>query len=296
MARIRTVKPEFFTSLTIASLPVEARLTFVGLWTHCDDEGRCVADARLVRAAIWPLDERLMEDVVRDLRLLTESSLIAHYEVNGRRYFAVRGWREHQRINRPTASKLPPLDRGVELPFPPPNPAVSSTDGSSPVAHGELSEDSVRTHDRKGKERKGTGNRDSATRVAAATATTLDLDVPEAAPAETAQTLVAEWIDHCGERPPGRLVGQVAKEVGALLEEGIAYDAVRAGLAAWHQKRLNPSAIASVVHEIRVGPPTRPRSRQEAEQQATNEMFDRALARAVARDQAEAAANGALHA
>lgn len=146
MARIRTIKPEFFTSLTIADLSLEARLTFAGLWTHADDEGRCVADARLIKAAIWPLDDRTSADVERDLKELTESSLITHYVVNGRSYFAVTNWREHQRINRPTASKFPtpPPDRGMARTADAPEssgfpPADTST-------HGVVSEDSVSPH------------------------------------------------------------------------------------------------------------------------------------------------------
>jgi hypothetical protein len=107
MARIRTIKPDFFGSLTIASLTLHARLTFIGLWTHCDDEGRCVDDPRLIRAAAWPLDDRVAADVEEDLRALTEASLIVRYEVDGRRYIAVRTWLEHQRINRPTPSRFP---------------------------------------------------------------------------------------------------------------------------------------------------------------------------------------------
>jgi hypothetical protein len=33
MARIRSIKPEFFTSLTIGSLSERARLAFIGIWT-----------------------------------------------------------------------------------------------------------------------------------------------------------------------------------------------------------------------------------------------------------------------
>ena len=66
-----------------------------------------------------------------------------------------------------------------------------------------------------------------------------------------AQTLIAEWIDHCGARPPARVIGQVSKEVGAMLAENIPYADVRAGLADWHTKGLHPSALASVVHEYR---------------------------------------------
>lgn len=114
MARIRTIKPEFFTSLTIADLPLSARLTFIGLWTHVDDDGRCVDEPRLVRAAVWPLDDLRAADVEADLRLLHDASLIVRYEAGGRRYLAVRNWREHQRIDKPKPSKLPAPADGTE--------------------------------------------------------------------------------------------------------------------------------------------------------------------------------------
>jgi hypothetical protein len=113
MARIRSIKPEFFTSISVANLPIEARLTFIGLWTHCDDEGRCVDDARLIKAAVWPLDDRTAADIETDLGALSEGSLIARYVVRGRRYIAVTGWLEHQRINRPSPSKFPALNSAL---------------------------------------------------------------------------------------------------------------------------------------------------------------------------------------
>lgn len=150
MARIRTVKPEFFTSLTIASLPYEARLTFIGLWTHVDDEGRCVDEARLVKAAIWPLDDRTAADIQKDLDQLTECSLITQYEVDNRRYIAIRGWWEHQKINRPTRSKLPaPPTSGNGGATVPSSAATSeymespNPDESSVNPHGALTEDSL---------------------------------------------------------------------------------------------------------------------------------------------------------
>lgn len=151
MARIRSIKPEFFTSLTVADLTPEQRLTFIGLWTHADDEGRCVDDARLIKAAIWPLDDRTAADIEQDLGALSESSLILRYTLNRKRYLAVRGWAEHQRINRPTASKLPP-------PPETPIPDLTCTDETSPTSHGGLTEDSLA--ERKGKEQgkeQGTG-------------------------------------------------------------------------------------------------------------------------------------------
>lgn len=112
MARIRTIKPTFFTSLTIANLTLEQRLTFIGLWTHVDDEGRCIYDPRLIKAALWPLDSRTAEDVDGDIRALTESSLITHYTLSERSYLQVNGWSEHQRVNRKTPSTFPPPEVG----------------------------------------------------------------------------------------------------------------------------------------------------------------------------------------
>jgi hypothetical protein len=83
---------------------------------------------------------------------------------------------------------------------------------------------------------------------------------PPAAP-DGAQALIAEWIDHCdGGRPPGRVIGQISREIGQMLTEGIPATDVRNGLAAWHGRGLHPSALASVVHEIRTASQRTPRS------------------------------------
>jgi hypothetical protein len=93
----------------------------------------------------------------------------------------------------------------------------------------------------------------------------------------SANTLVAELIDHCpGGRPPGRVVGQVAKEIGVLLEEGIPYADVRSGLQVWQAKTLHPSALASVVHEVRTAGSggLKPRNQQETEAYLRRAMED----------------------
>lgn len=94
----------------------------------------------------------------------------------------------------------------------------------------------------------------------------------------TAQTLVGEWIEHCQERPPGRVVGQVAKELKTLMGEGIEPDRIRRALAEWNRKGLHPSTLPSVVHEIANRAPAA------KGQQATNDLFDAAMERAIERD------------
>ena len=93
-----------------------------------------------------------------------------------------------------------------------------------------------------------------------------------------AGSLVAEWIEHCADRPPSRVIGQVSKELKTLLGEGIDPDRIRRALAEWNRKGLHPSTLASVVHEIGNRAPAA------KGQQATNDLFDSAMERAMTRD------------
>lgn len=101
----------------------------------------------------------------------------------------------------------------------------------------------------------------------------------------TAQPLIAEWIDHCTEKPPRQVIGQIAKLVGDMLAEGIPHHRVREGLAEWNSKALHPAVLPSIVHSLsnRQTPVSR-------KQQETDAMFERAMARAKARDAAEGSA------
>jgi hypothetical protein len=256
VARIRTVKPEFFTSLTVAGLSVEARLTFIGLWTHVDDQGRCVDDPRLIKAAVWPLDDRISSDVEQDLKELTESSLILRYKVGERSYLCVRTWDEHQRINRPTKSKLP---APPESPEPPPgrNSASSQpaeTPGSEPERKSPASE-SVRAHAQLTEgslaERKGTGNREQGRE---------DPPTPRRPPEPPsdrdlgdpgqAEGIVATWIQSCHRRPPRQVINDVGRLVLEMLGDGTSPDDIRRGIEIWQAKGSNPRTLPSFVNQV----------------------------------------------
>lgn len=145
MARIRTIKPSFFRSRKIDLLTDEQKLTFIGLWTHVDDEGRCEYDPELIKADIWPR-QRDVEAVEYDLMVLTELSLITHYIVGERSYLVVNGWKEHQRINRPSASALPAIDEGHIV-------TVTRDNASFSLIHTQLSEPSRLEGNKEGKGR-----------------------------------------------------------------------------------------------------------------------------------------------
>ena len=112
MARIRSIKPEAFTSETLAACSVPSRWTFAGLWCYVDDDGRGRANAGLVKAAVWPLDEDVAaKDISGHLDELECARLICRYEVDGKSYLHVVNFSEHQHPNRPVASKLPACSR-----------------------------------------------------------------------------------------------------------------------------------------------------------------------------------------
>ena len=109
MARIRTIKPSLYSSLTVCRWPVPVRWTFAGLFTYVDDDGRGRDETRLIKAELYPLDDAMTpRRIEQHLAVISESGPLCRYTVCGNRLLHITSWREHQRINRPTPSKIPP--------------------------------------------------------------------------------------------------------------------------------------------------------------------------------------------
>lgn len=112
--RIRTIKPEFWTSQDIADLPDDIdRLLFIGLWNYADDEGRGRDNPRLICAALFPLRDEIEAYMVDSMMWgLQDAGLITRYIVQGDTFYCVNTWTDHQRVNRPSPSKFPPVNDG----------------------------------------------------------------------------------------------------------------------------------------------------------------------------------------
>lgn len=135
MARIRSVKPELCESETMAALPAEVERTFVRLWTHCDDEGRCKDNPQLLKSALFPLhDDVTRADVDRHLWALSDAGCIVRYAVDGARFLAVPSWKNHQHPQKPRKSSLPAPDQGE--PYVSRTAPVAVPDPSGPVVEG----------------------------------------------------------------------------------------------------------------------------------------------------------------
>ena len=106
MARIRTIKPEFFTSDDITSRSPLARLFYVALWCEADRDGRLEWKPRTFKLRYLPADACNVEELAKEL---TDRGLIVVYTVDERNYAEIPTFMEHQVINnRESTSTIPP--------------------------------------------------------------------------------------------------------------------------------------------------------------------------------------------
>lgn len=110
MARIRTIKPEFPHSESMGHVSREARLCFIMLWTIADDAGRLRGNSRMLASLLFPYDDDAKDHIDGWLAQLSGQGCIAQYEVSGTSYIQIENWRDHQKIDKPSASKIPEFD------------------------------------------------------------------------------------------------------------------------------------------------------------------------------------------
>ncbi len=102
MARIRTIKPTFFTSEDILDLSAHARLLYIACWCEADREGRLCWKPRTLRIRYLPTDAVDIESVAAEL---IARGLVRLY---GDGLAWIPSFLLHQHINpRESASKLP---------------------------------------------------------------------------------------------------------------------------------------------------------------------------------------------
>ena len=102
MARIRTIKPEFFTSEDIVSLPAFARLLYIALWCEADREGRFAWKPKTFKIRYFPADNVVITELCSEL---IESGLVVLYG-DGLAY--IPKFSRHQHVNpRESKSELP---------------------------------------------------------------------------------------------------------------------------------------------------------------------------------------------
>lgn len=106
MARIRSIKPDFWNNERVLECSPIARLMFIGMWNFADDTGRMKFSPKTIKAQIFPLDDISVADVAGMIDELSSNGLIQIYYVDTVGYLYILGW-AHQKIDRPQKSKCP---------------------------------------------------------------------------------------------------------------------------------------------------------------------------------------------
>tara|TARA_Y100000034_G_scaffold64476_1_gene78000 strand:- start:1628 stop:2740 length:1113 start_codon:yes stop_codon:yes gene_type:complete len=108
MARIRTIKPEFWQDETIGDLSPNARLLFLASLNLADDEGLLKWNAAFLRAQVFMYDDLTIGDMGGLMQELQDSGIVLTYkDAKQQVYGWVINFRKHQKIDRPQKAKHP---------------------------------------------------------------------------------------------------------------------------------------------------------------------------------------------
>jgi hypothetical protein len=110
MARIRTIKPEFFTSEDIVELSPFARLLYIATWCEADREGRLNWKPKTFKIRYFPADSIDVEALCTEL---TQKRLVVLY---GDGFAYIPSFLKHQHVNPREAKSdlLAPFEANVE--------------------------------------------------------------------------------------------------------------------------------------------------------------------------------------
>jgi hypothetical protein len=111
VARIRNIKPDFFTDAELCDLSPLHRLLFQALWCQADRDGILEDKPRELKVKCLPFDDCDVEGMLWDLH---STGFIVRYEVGGERLIHIQGFATHQKFHRDEKPRgLPTPDLGT---------------------------------------------------------------------------------------------------------------------------------------------------------------------------------------
>ena len=109
MARIRYLKPDFFTDENISELKYVERLVFQGLWCHADRDGRLEDKPKFLKVVILPYDNEDMDKILNRLSS-GEKPFIKRYSVDGKDYILIINFLKHQNPHHTEKDSIIPVE------------------------------------------------------------------------------------------------------------------------------------------------------------------------------------------
>lgn len=291
MARIRTIKPEFFTDPDVAKLDPRARLLYIAMWCAADDFGVGETNINSLLGLAFPdsdevsapLLRRFCADIAQHLR-------VTFYEVRGRHYYAIPTWEKHQKLERRSdRRKHPAPDDSDATPdlriLPPPE--------SAPELRRENGAESCEILPEQGKGNRGKGTGKSTSRPPLQTELTTPTPRP---PRKTGTDIVLDNVRALNTQArtvtalaiatafsdslPVPIESDTLREIAAVIEkcirDGIPPPAIAAGLQGWAaSSSWAPSQIPKFILKANCGPSQAPTTGKPTEKALS---YDQALA------------------
>ncbi|WP_099764138.1 hypothetical protein [Janthinobacterium sp. 35] len=85
----------------------DARLLFILTWTLADDEGRLRGSSRMLASLLFPYDDDAPSLIDGWIAELVAEGCVYVYSVEGSTYMQIAKWLNHQKIDKPSKSKIP---------------------------------------------------------------------------------------------------------------------------------------------------------------------------------------------
>jgi len=98
MAKIRTIKPQFWLNESLAECTPSARLFYIGLWNFVDDDkGVFQWKPNRLKAQIFPYDNIKVEKLLQEL---VDIGVIKQFQYEGQEYGYIPSFSNHQKIDK----------------------------------------------------------------------------------------------------------------------------------------------------------------------------------------------------
>lgn len=107
MARIRSIKPEFWGDEKLSQLSFLSRLIYIGMWNFADDFGVIKGKNTWLKSQIFPYNNFEISEFDAALDELKNIKRILLFKVENEDYFYLPNFLKHQKIDKPSKVKNP---------------------------------------------------------------------------------------------------------------------------------------------------------------------------------------------
>ncbi|MBR7191705.1 hypothetical protein [Gordonia sp. SCSIO 19800] len=259
MARIRAIKPEFWSSPNHPSDPW-TRLLYIAMWNWADDAGVGTANLKELAGFAFPNDDEI--DVGAMRRMCAD--IAAHYgalfyTVGGRPYFSIPAWREHQKFDKRREGRHPGPEQAESWLYQHRQGESAQCADSAPTVRPHIDAPPAPEVGTGEPRNIGTGNPPalpelshqggaavSPRRETRASKRIADLNATSRS--GTANQFAVQFANWAGGGIPQQSLIEIAQEVDILIADGIDAHQIAEGVKAWHRSdRVYASQIPHFV-------------------------------------------------